>query len=75
MPLVMCDNCGKMVSRSDRKYATAKNHFCSRDCYYRFKRKYPVKVHYTHTYKRLITLYKIKSGLKESKKIKGRFDY
>lgn len=37
---VICETCGKSVCQSSSQVKAAKHHFCSKDCYYKFRKKH-----------------------------------
>ncbi|GAJ24916.1 unnamed protein product [marine sediment metagenome] len=42
MPIkTICETCGKVIYKSPRLYETAKHHFCSRECSFRYRAENP----------------------------------
>ena len=38
---IVCEYCGKEARKSPRQVKTQNRHFCNRECYMNFKKKYP----------------------------------
>jgi len=42
MPIkTICETCGKEIYKSPRQYENAKHHFCSRECFFKFRAEHP----------------------------------
>jgi G:T-mismatch repair DNA endonuclease (very short patch repair protein) len=39
MPIVMCDHCGTVIEKPNSELKRTSHSFCSRECYYKFKRR------------------------------------
>jgi len=38
---IVCDYCGKTARKAPRQVKKQKRHFCNRECYMEFKKKFP----------------------------------
>ena len=45
---VICDNCGKSISKSPRDLKGTNHTFCNRKCYIKYRRKHPEEFKKTH---------------------------
>jgi len=42
MPIkTICETCGKVIYKQRGLYETAKHHFCSRECFFKYRAKHP----------------------------------
>ena len=39
---VYCDNCGKKASKSRKEIEKTNHSFCSKECYFEYKRRHPM---------------------------------
>ena len=57
---VTCETCGKSVCKPPRQVREANHHFCSKECYYEYRRKHKLyKKNYKCDYSQLMYLQKL----------------